>query len=57
MLRVLYYVFCVSNLFLFGYVKMEDGFIKDGFIDVYDQFYMGNCVENMVKKYKFICEE
>lgn len=36
---------------------MEDGLIKDGFIDVYNKFYMGNCVENIVKKYNIIWEQ
>ncbi|KAM0325537.1 hypothetical protein ACHAQA_007524 [Verticillium albo-atrum] len=51
MTRVPYYVPRSSNLPAFGHVKMEDGLIKDGLTDVYDQIHMGNCAENTVKKY------
>ncbi|KAK4134135.1 thiolase [Trichocladium antarcticum] len=51
MSRVPYYVPRASGLPAFGHVKMEDGLIKDGLTDVYDQFHMGNCAENTVKKY------
>lgn len=57
MSRVPYYVPRASNLPPFGHVKMEDGLIKDGLTDVYDQFHMGNCAENTVKKYKLTREE
>lgn len=51
MTRVPYYVPRSSSLPPFGHVKMEDGLIKDGLTDVYDQFHMGNCAENTAKKH------
>jgi acetyl-CoA C-acetyltransferase len=51
MSRVPYYVPRASGLPAFGHVKMEDGLIKDGLTDVYDQIHMGNCAENTAKKY------
>ncbi|KAK4204893.1 Thiolase, N-terminal domain-containing protein [Triangularia verruculosa] len=57
MSRVPYYVPRASNLPPFGHVKMEDGLIKDGLTDVYDQFHMGNCAENTVKKFNITREE
>lgn len=49
MTRVPYYMPRASGLPPFGHVKMEDGLLKDGLTDVYDQFHMGNCCENTVK--------
>jgi acetyl-CoA C-acetyltransferase len=51
MSRVPYFVPRASGLPAFGHVKMEDGLIKDGLTDVYDQIHMGNCEENTAKKY------
>ncbi|KAK4210749.1 mitochondrial acetyl-CoA acetyltransferase [Rhypophila decipiens] len=51
MTRVPYYVPRAANMPAFGTIKMEDGLIKDGLTDVYDQFHMGNCAENTAKKY------
>jgi acetyl-CoA C-acetyltransferase len=51
MSRVPYYVPRASGLPAFGHVKMEDGLIKDGLTDVYDQIHMGNCAENTAKQY------
>jgi acetyl-CoA C-acetyltransferase len=51
MSRVPYYVPRASGLPGFGHVKMEDGLIKDGLTDVYDQIHMGNCAENTAKNY------
>lgn len=34
----------------FGAVTAEDGLIKDGLWDVYNQIHMGNCAENTAKK-------
>ncbi len=51
MSQVPYYVPRASNLPPFGHVKMEDGLIKDGLTDVYDQFHMGICAETTAKKY------
>jgi len=36
----------------FGHRKLEDGLIKDGLWDVYDQIHMGNCAENTANKLK-----
>ena len=51
MSRVPYYMPRSSSLPPFGHIKMEDGLIKDGLTDVYDQIHMGNCAENTAKKY------
>ncbi|KAI0838932.1 thiolase [Hypoxylon sp. FL0890] len=51
MSQVPYYVPRASSLPPFGHVKMEDGLIKDGLTDVYDQFHMGVCAETTAKKY------
>lgn len=52
MSQVPYYVSRASSLPAFGHVKMEDGLIKDGLTDVYDQIHMGNCAESTAKKYE-----
>ncbi|KAH6895519.1 Thiolase, N-terminal domain-containing protein [Thelonectria olida] len=57
MSQVPLYVPRASGLPAFGHVKMEDGLIKDGLTDVYDQFHMGNCAENTVKKYSLTREQ
>jgi acetyl-CoA C-acetyltransferase len=57
MTRIPYYVPRASSLPPFGHVKMEDGLIKDGLTDVYDQFHMGNCAENTVKKHNITREQ
>ncbi|KAH0605797.1 uncharacterized protein H6S33_004254 [Morchella sextelata] len=41
----------------FGHVQMEDGLIKDGLWDVYDQIHMGNCAENTAKKLSITRED
>ncbi|KAK0645561.1 acetyl-CoA C-acetyltransferase [Cercophora newfieldiana] len=51
MSRVPYYMPRASGMPPFGHIKLEDGLIKDGLTDVYDQFHMGNCAENTAKKY------
>ncbi|KAI2621112.1 thiolase [Hypoxylon sp. NC1633] len=51
MSQVPYYVPRASSLPSFGHVKMEDGLIKDGLTDVYDQFHMGICAETTAKKH------
>lgn len=56
MSQVPYYVPRSSSLPAFGHVKMEDGLIKDGLTDVYDQIHMGNCAENSAKKYEITRE-
>ncbi|TQS32753.1 hypothetical protein Golomagni_06924 [Golovinomyces magnicellulatus] len=57
MSQVPYYVNRSSSLPAFGHVKMEDGLIKDGLTDVYDQFHMGNCCENTVKTHGITREQ
>ncbi|KAG6024072.1 hypothetical protein E4U41_001863 [Claviceps citrina] len=57
MSRVPLYVPRASGLPAFGHVSMEDGLIKDGLTDVYQQFHMGNCAENTVKKHGITREE
>lgn len=57
MSQVPLYVPRASGLPAFGHVKMEDGLIKDGLTDVYQQFHMGNCAENTVKNHKITREE
>ncbi|KAJ5917747.1 hypothetical protein N7454_010122 [Penicillium verhagenii] len=40
-----------------GEIKMEDGLIKDGLWDVYNQFHMGICAEQTAKKYQVSRED
>ncbi|KAG6035751.1 hypothetical protein E4U19_003332 [Claviceps sp. Clav32 group G5] len=57
MSRVPLYVPRASGMPAFGHVTMEDGLIKDGLTDVYQQFHMGNCAENTVKKHNITREQ
>lgn len=57
MSQVPYYVPRSSSLPAFGNVKLEDGLIKDGLTDVYDQFHMGICAETTAKKYEITREQ
>ena len=57
MSRVPYYVPRASQLPPFGDIKTEDGLIKDGLWDVYNQFHMGVCAETTAKKHKVTREE
>ncbi|KKY18186.1 putative acetylacetyltransferase [Phaeomoniella chlamydospora] len=57
MSRVPYYLPRGTQLPPFGDVKLEDGLLKDGLIDVYNLFHMGNCAENTAKKYKVTRED
>ncbi|CAZ83084.1 unnamed protein product [Tuber melanosporum] len=41
----------------FGHVTVQDGLIKDGLWDVYDQIHMGNCAENTAKNLSISREE
>ncbi|KAG9236776.1 Thiolase, N-terminal domain-containing protein [Amylocarpus encephaloides] len=52
MTRTPLYVPRASGLPSFGNVTMEDGLIKDGLTDVYNQFHMGVCAERTAKKYE-----
>jgi acetyl-CoA C-acetyltransferase len=56
MSRVPYYMPRASGLPPFGNVQMEDGLIKDGLWDVYNQFHMGICAETTAKKYNITRE-
>lgn len=57
MSRVPYYISRGPQLPAFGNVTLEDGLIKDGLWDVYNQIHMGNCAENTAKKYEISREE
>ncbi|KAL1959156.1 hypothetical protein VTO42DRAFT_2661 [Malbranchea cinnamomea] len=57
MSRVPYYSARASQQPPFGNVTLEDGLIKDGLWDVYNQFHMGVCAENTAKKYNITREE
>ena len=57
MTRVPYYVPRASGMPPFGHIKMEDGLIKDGLTDVYNEFHMGNCAENTAKKFQISREQ
>lgn len=41
----------------FGNVSLDDGLIKDGLWDVYNQIHMGNCAENTAKKLSITREQ
>ena len=51
MSRVPYYVPRANQHPPFGNVSMEDGLIKDGLWDVYNQIHMGVCAEETAKKH------
>jgi acetyl-CoA C-acetyltransferase len=57
MSRVPYYMPRANQHPPFGTIKMEDGLIKDGLWDVYNQVHMGNCAEETAKKYDISREE
>lgn len=57
MSRVPYYLPRGWQMPPFGEVKMEDGLIKDGLWDVYNQFHMGVCAEQTAKKYNISRED
>lgn len=57
MSRVPYYMPRANQHPSFGEIKMEDGLIKDGLWDVYNQFHMGVCAEETAKKFKISREE
>ncbi|KAE8452699.1 hypothetical protein EG329_013958 [Mollisiaceae sp. DMI_Dod_QoI] len=56
MTRVPYYIPRASQLPAFGNTKLEDGLIKDGLWDVYNQFHMGICAETTAKNHKITRE-
>lgn len=51
MTRVPLYIPRASGLPAFGHVTIEDGLIKDGLWDVYNQHHMGICAEKTAKKF------
>ncbi|KAL9044483.1 MAG: hypothetical protein Q9214_002380 [Letrouitia sp. 1 TL-2023] len=51
MSTVPYYVPRANQHPPFGSITVEDGLIKDGLWDVYNQFHMGVCAEETAKKY------
>ena len=51
MSRVPYYMARAIQHPPFGAISMEDGLIKDGLWDVYNQIHMGGCAEETAKKY------
>lgn len=57
MTRVPYYLARASQQPPFGEMRLDDGLIKDGLWDVYNQIHMGNCAENTAKKYQISREE
>lgn len=57
MTRVPYYLNRASQQPAFGEQKLQDGLIKDGLWDVYNQIHMGNCAENTAKKYEISRQE
>ena len=57
MSRVPYYMPRANQHPPFGAISMEDGLIKDGLWDVYNQFHMGVCAEETAKKYNVTRQE
>ena len=57
MSRVPYYVPRANQHPPFGNISMEDGLIKDGLWDVYNQIHMGVCAEETAKKHKVSRQE
>ena len=57
MSRVPYYLPRGSGMPQFGEFRAEDGLIKDGLWDVYNQFHMGVCAEETAKKYAITRKE
>jgi acetyl-CoA C-acetyltransferase len=57
MSRIPYYMPRANQHPPFGEIKMEDGLIKDGLWDVYNQIHMGVCAEKTAKKYNITREE
>jgi acetyl-CoA C-acetyltransferase len=57
MSRVPYYLPRGSAFPAFGAITAEDGLIKDGLWDVYNQFHMGVCAEETAKKHNVTRED
>ncbi|KAL1585130.1 hypothetical protein WHR41_06455 [Cladosporium halotolerans] len=57
MSRVPYYLPRAAQQPPFGEMKLDDGLVKDGLWDVYNQIHMGNCAESTAKKFEVSREE
>ncbi|RMJ26459.1 Acetyl-CoA acetyltransferase [Aspergillus sp. HF37] len=57
MSKVPYYLPRAGQLPPFGDLKLEDGLVKDGLWDVYNQFHMGVCAEHTAKKHNVSRED
>lgn len=57
MSRVPYYMPRASGLPAFGHIQVEEGLIKDGLTDVYQQIHMGICAENTAKTHSITREQ
>jgi acetyl-CoA C-acetyltransferase len=57
MSRVPYYLARAAQQPPFGEMKLDDGLVKDGLWDVYNQVHMGNCAEATAKKYEITREQ
>ncbi|KAK4569371.1 hypothetical protein LTR86_003134 [Recurvomyces mirabilis] len=57
MTRVPYYLARASQQAPFGDMKVDDGLIKDGLWDVYNNVHMGNCAEKTAKDHNISREE
>jgi acetyl-CoA C-acetyltransferase len=57
MSNVPYYLPRARAGFGYGHQTVEDGIIKDGLWDVYNQFHMGMCGEDTAEKYSISREE
>jgi len=57
MSNVPYYLPKARTGLRYGHAQLEDGIIKDGLWDVYNQFHMGNCAEDCAKKYGITREQ
>ena len=57
MSRVPYYMPRANQHPPFGSIGLEDGLIKDGLWDVYNQFHMGVCAEKTAKKHQISRQE
>ncbi|KAL1887611.1 Acetyl-CoA acetyltransferase erg10A, mitochondrial [Sporothrix stenoceras] len=57
MSQVPYFIPRSSHNPAFGDMQLQDGLIKDGLWDVYNQVHMGTCAEHTAKKFKMTREE
>ena len=57
MSQVPYYSSTGRGGFKYGHAQLEDGILKDGLWDVYNNIHMGNCAEKTAKDYGITREE